>query len=91
MIELGEEVWTRCGKSGVEVHHLLTRSRGGRVLDSIMETYHLLALCPNHHRMVDDMGFESGLLIQGSVTMEGSEVVYTGPDEYLSDRYGRDE
>lgn len=79
--------WARCGRRGVEDHHVLTRARGGAVLDSVGETYHHLALCPSHHRQVDDMGSESGLLIQGYAWSESGQVFYQGPDEYLSERY----
>ena len=86
MIQL-RRTWTRCGRRGAEDHHLLTRARGGAVLDAVGETYRHLALCPKHHRMVDDMGFESGLLIQGYAYRDGEAVVYQGPDEYLSRTY----
>lgn len=80
--------WARCGRHPVEVHHALTRSRGGDLLDSLGETYHLIALCPAHHRMVDDMGSESGLMIDGYVLRDGTRIVYTGPDDYLTEHYG---
>lgn len=56
-------------------------------MDEVGETYHHLALCHRHHRMVDDMGFDSGLLLQGYATTQNGVVVYTGPDEYLSQKY----
>ena len=87
MIKVGR-VWTRCGRSPVQDHHLLTRARGGSVLDAVGETYHHLACCPYHHAMVDDLGFESGLLIAGSAYHSASDkVVYVGPDEYLTAKY----
>lgn len=79
--------WTRCGKSPVEDHHMLTRARGGLVLDEVGETYHHLALCPYHHRMVDDAGVGSGLIIKGTVRSEAGRPVYFGPDGYLSQKY----
>ena len=82
-----KDTWTRCGRSPVEDHHLLTRARGGTVLDALGETYHHLACCPYHHRMVDDLGFDSGLLIQGSAYRNGNVVSYVGPDRYLSQKY----
>lgn len=81
--------WVRCGIAPVEDHHVLTRGRGGGVLDEEGETYHHLALCTGHHRLVDDYGFESGLLLQGSAYRDGHRVVYVGPDPYLSERYPR--
>lgn len=87
MIEL-PRAWTRCGRHPVEVHHALTRARGGGLLDQLGETYHLIALCPFHHRLVDDMGSESGLMIDGYMVRDGLNIVYVGPDEYLTERYG---
>ncbi len=86
MIEL-PRTWTRCGRRPVEDHHVLTRSRGGRLLDSVGETYHHLALCSKHHRMVDNMGVDSGLMLAGSVYLDGGQIVYVGPNEYLSKTY----
>lgn len=79
--------WVRCGKTGVEDHHVLTRARGGEILDSVGEIYHHLDLCTHHHRMVDDMGFDSGLLLRGYAFRENGRVIYQGPDEYLTRRY----
>lgn len=60
------------------------------MLDSVGETYHHLALCPRHHRMVDDMGFDSGLVLQGYAYTENGRVIYSGPDEYLSTKYPKE-
>ncbi len=79
--------WTRCGRHPVEVHHALPRGRGGNLLDSVGETYHLIALCPMHHREVDNYGSESGLMISGYVRRDGSKIIYEGPDDYLSATY----
>lgn len=79
--------WTRCGKAPVEDHHALTRARGGDLLDTVGEIYHHIALCPKHHRMVDDAGHRSGLMIQGYAYLDGGVIVYQGPDEYLSRTY----
>jgi hypothetical protein len=87
MIKL-PRTWTRCGRTPVEDHHVLTRARGGDLLDEQGEIYHHLALCPRHHRMVDQMGFKSGLLIQGSVYRDGARIVYVGPDPFLTAKYG---
>jgi hypothetical protein len=81
--------WARCGKGPVEVHHALTRARGGTLLDSVGETYHLIALCPPHHREVDHHGHTSGLMIQGSVYRDGLHLIYEGPDAYLRTTYGK--
>ena len=81
--------WVRCGIAPVDDHHVLTRARGGGLLDKVGETRHHLALCRGHHRLVDDYGFDSGLLLQGQVYLDGGRVVYQGPDEYLTSKYGR--
>lgn len=73
--------WTRCGKSPVEVHHAVTRSRGGSGLDAVGSTEHLIALCRYHHSMVDNYGFPSGLIKQG-FAVRG---VYYGPDENMKE------
>lgn len=80
--------WARCGRSPVDDHHALPRSRGGSLLDEVGELYHHIALCRWHHSQVDEYGADSGLLIQGSVYRDGTRLVYKGPDEYLSKRYG---
>lgn len=82
--------WTRCWRKPTERHHLLTRGRGGRVLDEIGETYHISHLCHIHHRMADGGdAYAGGLLIDGYVVTEGDRVVYYGTDEYLTARYPR--
>lgn len=87
---LGEKayVWTRCGRTPVEVHHRLTRGRGGELLDELGETYHLLALCPGHHRDSDGKdAYAGGLLLAGSMIKNQFGVYYEGPDPVLSQRY----
>jgi hypothetical protein len=80
---------TRCGKSPVEDHHMLTRSRGGLILDALGEIYHHLALCPWHHREAHAPGgYKKGLMMEGSVIIEGGSVRYIGSDEYLTEHYG---
>ena len=84
-------VWTRCFTSPVEVHHALTRARGGDVLDSAEETYHLFALCLRHHRRAHEPGgYRAGLMIEGYVTIDRltNRPFYVGPDEYLRGHYG---
>lgn len=58
------------------------------MLDQVGETAHHLALCRGHHRLVDDYGEESGLMIDGYAYRDGPYLVYVGPDEYLTAEYG---
>lgn len=95
MIQLGNEysgTWTRCGRRPTELHHRLTRARGGLILDRAGEKYHLMNLCHQHHKDAHDLGtaIEAGLLLEGYVVTENGRPVYSGPDEYLSRRYGSD-
>lgn len=84
------QVWTRCWQSPTEVHHLLTRARGGTILDQVGESYHLIDLCPDCHRRADGGdAYMGGLLIDGYVTTDNGHVVYNGSDEYLSKKYPR--
>lgn len=85
MVEL-PRTWARCGRTPVEDHHMLTRARGGDVLDTVGEIYHHLALCNAHHRGVYDREAH-GLRMEGQVWIEAGRVVYQGPDEYLSTKY----
>lgn len=89
MVRAGR-TWTRCGRSPVEKHHRLTRARGGSILDAVGETYHLIDLCPKHHRFSDGaQAYETGLLIDGYVTTGANgRPLYIGSDEYLSRVYG---
>lgn len=85
-------VWVRCFRLDVEIHHMLTRARGGDLLDRAGETYHLLAACAQHHRAAHAAGGRgAGLLLDGYVILDSATggLVYTGPDEYLLSRYGR--
>jgi hypothetical protein len=77
--------YTRCFKDPVEVHHMLTRARGGLILDEAGETAHLIALCPNHHAYAHRVGgYDSGLMINGYVTTgENGSPVYQGSDRRL--------
>lgn len=84
-------IWTRCWQTPVEIHHLLTRARGGGVLDRVGEIYHLIALCTKHHQASDGQeAYLAGLLIDGSVSWDKSyrKPVYQGTDVYLKERYG---
>lgn len=80
------ERWTMCGKLNPDLHHKLTRARGGGELDKLGETYHHMYLCREHHGYAHDsnLGIAGGLLLEGYF-MNG---VYVGPDEYLSTKYG---
>lgn len=85
-------MFVQCGKEDAQLHHKITRARGGLILDDAGETYHHLRLCAEHHAMAHDTGtaFNNGLLIHGYVTtgLDGRPL-YTGPDEYLSEKYGK--
>lgn len=81
--------WTRCGvRSGIQVHHALTRGRGGPILDRVGESYHLIVLCAYHHQGADGAeAYEGNLLIDGYVAEENGTPVYYGTDDYLNERY----
>jgi hypothetical protein len=81
-----------CGQEGAHLHHKVTRSRGGLLLDAVGETYHQMYLCAPHHAIAhDEPAFENGLLIRGSVVSgPDGRPVYTGPDEYLIQHYGEE-
>lgn len=87
---MGRELYSPCGTRPAELHHKLTRARGGLILDAVGESYHQMYLCRVHHGVAHDEGhaFENGLLIAGSVTTENGRPVYVGSDEYLSEKYG---
>lgn len=90
MVLIHNGIWTRCGRRPTELHHRLTRARGGLILDKAGETYHLMNLCHSHHMVAHDQGqaFESGLLIDGYVITGRTGPTYTGTDRYLSEKYG---
>ena len=81
--------WSRCGRTSVEMHHALKRSRGGAILDEHGEIYHLIDLCRAHHHYAETSGDYTSLIIDGYVTTENGVPVYEGPDEYLRKKYGR--
>jgi hypothetical protein len=88
-----EVMFVPCGAENAELHHKLTRGRGGHVLDKAGETYHHIRLCRDHHAMAHDQdnAFANGLLIAGYViTGPNGSPLYTGPDEYLTEKYGAD-
>ena len=79
-----------CGATPIEVHHKVTRARGGLILDEAGETYHLMDLCHEHHMYAHDQepAYEGGLMIRGYVTTgPDGHPVYVGPDEYLTCKY----
>ena len=79
-----------CGMENAQLHHKITRARGGLLLDAVGETYHLIYLCAQHHADAHDKpSFDNGLLLRGKV-MSGPDgrPIYTGPDEYLKEHYG---
>jgi hypothetical protein len=84
-------LWTRCFREPVDVHHRLTRARGGHLLDELGEIYHLMALCRQHHSHDADGRYahESGLLIDGQMFYAGGTYWYEGSDTYLKDNYGK--
>ena len=91
MIKLpNKSIYTRCWRGPIEVHHLLTKARGGRILDSVGEDYHLIGLCPDCHRRADGGdAYMEGLLIDGYVVTVDGRPVYEGSDEYLRSKYGK--
>jgi hypothetical protein len=83
-------VWLRCTERATEIHHLLTKGRGGRNLDEVGETYHLIHLCRECHRASDGApAYEGGMLIDGSVTWNKltKRPEYRGTDPYLTRKY----
>lgn len=84
-------LWSRCTNPASDVHHMVTKARGGHHLDDVWETYHLIALCREcHDRCAGETAYEGGMLIQGHVTWDrlARRPVYNGPDEYLTQKYG---
>lgn len=93
-MEMVGDRYVMCGKGNTEIHHMITRSRGGKVLDKAGETYHLAQLCHYHHMLVHSSGkgYSSGFLIRGHVTTgPAGQPVYVGPDEYLSKKYPKEQ
>jgi|SRR5262245_33353397 len=80
-----------CGSLPADLHHKITRARGGEILDKAGETYHQMYLCREHHDYAHDSddAFEGGLLLRGYVFSGSKGPVYIGPDEYLSKAYAR--
>jgi len=83
--------FTVCEVEPAELHHKLTRARGGLLLDAVGETYHHIYLCREHHSYAHDtdQGYTSGLMIRGFVTTAtDGQPWYSGNDEYLLEHYG---
>jgi hypothetical protein len=86
-------IWDRCPHDATDVHHALPRSRGGLLLDLAKESYHLICVCRGHHSLAHGnptKAIYSGLTIEGFVVTDKNTLrpVYTGPDHFLSQRYG---
>lgn len=81
--------WMRCGAPATEVHHLLPKSRGGRILDEFGETEHLIHLCKTDHMQAHARMYAEGMMIDGSVTWNKmtSRPEYRGTDPTLTQRY----
>lgn len=46
----GEDICVRCGRTGADAHELLSRARGG----SIVDRANIVALCRDDHRWVTE-------------------------------------
>jgi len=82
--------WLRCGAPATDIHHMLTKARGGRNLDRVHEIYHLIHLCRLcHNQSVGQDAYDGGLLIDGSVSWNRltNRPEYTGTDPYLKRKY----
>jgi hypothetical protein len=82
--------WVRCQNQATDIHHLLTAARGGRNLDRVEETYHLIHLCRECHGASDGASaYQGGMLIDGRVTWDKlrNKPQYQGTDPYLTKRY----
>lgn len=84
----------RCANMASDIHHMLTKARGGAALDRVLETYHLLHLCRACHQASDGAeAYEGGFLIEGSAIWDSifQRPVYTGSDPYLRRTYGNNQ
>lgn len=90
LVQVGER-YVPCGRDNADLHHKITRARGGEILDRAGETYHQMRLCREHHSYAhdNDSAYEGGLLLRGYVFTGRTGVVYIGPDDYLSQKYPR--
>lgn len=91
MVQNERGMWTRCWNSPVDVHHLLTKARGGAILDDVGEMHHLMCVCRYHHMMCEGTdAYMNGLLIDGYVKTENGKPVYYGTDAVLKGKYGNE-
>lgn len=83
------EEWHRCPAQATEVHHLLPKSRGGRILDDYGETCHLIHLCKTDHMAAHSRKDAEGMMIDGSVTWDKlrNRPIYKGTDPELKKKY----
>lgn len=83
--------WVRCHQRATDIHHMLTKGRGGRNLDEVNETYHLIHLCSEDHRSAHENRDGGSLIIDGYVEWDSltDEPSYMGDDKYLLRKYGR--
>ncbi len=82
--------WVRCGVPPTDVHHMLPKSRGGRILDEYGETAHLIHLCRDCHAQAHSRKDADGLMIDGSITWHRTlnRPLYRGTDPTLTSLYG---
>lgn len=82
--------WERCYHPAEELHHMLPKSRGGRILDDYGETCHLIYLCKSDHMQAHSRKDSLGLMIDGSVTWDklNQRPIYQGRDPELTRKYG---
>ena len=87
--EVWHGTWLRCPMLATDVHHLLPKSRGGRILDEVGETSHLIHLCRECHAQAHSRKDAEGMMIDGSVTWNKitSKPEYRGTDPTLTQRY----
>lgn len=81
--------WSRCTSPATEVHHMLPKSRGGRLLDDYGETCHLIHLCTADHQQAHSRKDAAGLMIDGTVTWDklNNRPTYRGTDPELMRKY----
>lgn len=81
--------WTRCWNPAEELHHMLPKSRGGRILDDYGEIYHLIYLCKSDHIQAHSRKDADGLMIDGSVVWDKmkNRPWYQGTDPHLTATY----
>lgn len=91
-IQVDDRTPRRCPEMATDIHHLLTKARGGENLDKVGEVYHLIHLCRQCHTACDGgEAYDGGMLIDGSVEWDRlrQKPVYRGSDTYLRRKYRR--